>query len=884
MEGGGDGRDDLYRFELERTLGLINSPLSNCLYHSDGKRALVGALNTVYVWNIRTGQVAQKWTDPGCQAEVSVLCASPRDSNLFAAGYTDGSVRLWRLGEEDAGTLELVFSGHKNAVTVLAFDATGGLLASGARDNDIVVWDLISESGLYRLCGHGNAVTGLAFTAQGKALVSASKDGLLKVWDLATRHCVETCVQHTGEICCLVVFPDRNRLCTMGVDNKLYLFALSEDTIAAKLNGQETADGAEDNACILRLIETVHRSSNERAMHAIIGGGSEQQQYLACLGTDRSLEIWQVLGEEQYQKKQKQREQKEPKKTLSWLKQLRYTRLQSKARSVEFTPGWKIRTKDSLRMLVGFTDNQLAELVVPLERTAELSIPVAVDGLGHRTECRSVAINAEGTLLASASREELKIWKVDSGSLVRSVEVQEPSVLDFVPGSERCLLVGDLSGALHLIDYVDGEFIDSVQAHVGGVKALALRPDRRGFMSGGADKSIKFWEFKSRSAANGAASGLRLKMIKTLQMNDEVLCLKYSPDLRYIAVATMDMTVKVFFEDSLRFYLSLYGHKLPVTDMDISGDGKVLISASADKNVKIWSLEFGECRRSLFAHQEAVTSVAFVPGTRRFLSCSKDKTIKYWDAVKFTDLQKLSVHHGEVWALRMAQGGGGDVRFVTVSKDRTIRIWRASEEPLFPEEERELALESQIDRSLVEDNPHEREGGREETGRASTKTLSNMKTGERIMECIEAADDERRKWDEYRLAKAQNIPITEPTPGALYLALGGADKTPAEVVLAAFERIPLPDVEEALLCLPMNVLPSLLYYVRCWLEGRRNVVMSSRILDTILHLFHASIIATPSLRSLLEEIRDLERQTLEQLRQVIGYNNAALKMLSVAQG
>ena len=38
-----------------------------------------------------------------------------------------------------------------------------------------------------------------------------------------------------------------------------------------------------------------------------------------------------------------------------------------------------------------------------------------------------------------------------------------------------------------------------------------------------------------------------------------------SHDGKYIAVALLDSTVKVFFEDSLKFSLSLYGHKLPVS-------------------------------------------------------------------------------------------------------------------------------------------------------------------------------------------------------------------------------------------------------------------------------------------------------------------------------
>lgn len=67
---------------------------------------------------------------------------------------------------------------------------------------------------------------------------------------------------------------------------------------------------------------------------------------------------------------------------------------------------------------------------------------------------------------------------------------------------------------------------------------------------------------------------------------------------------------QVFFTDSLKFFLSLYGHKLPVLTMDISSDGTLLVSGSADKNIKIWGLDFGDCHKSLFAHQDAVTQVS----------------------------------------------------------------------------------------------------------------------------------------------------------------------------------------------------------------------------------------------------------------------------------
>ena len=94
--------------------------------------------------------------------------------------------------------------------------------------------------------------------------------------------------------------------------------------------------------------------------------------------------------------------------------------------------------------------------------------------------------------------------------------------------------------------------------------------------------------------------------------------MRHSPDGRLLAVSLLDSTIKVFFEDTLKFFLSLYGHKLPVCDhyvicmdwnvnitlilclpdsgysvlqamtIDISSDSTMLISGSADKNIKIW--------------------------------------------------------------------------------------------------------------------------------------------------------------------------------------------------------------------------------------------------------------------------------------------------------
>lgn len=212
---------------------------------------------------------------------------------------------------------------------------------------------------------------------------------------------------------------------------------------------------------------------------------------------------------------------------------------------------------------------------------------------------RAVALSSDDEYLASTSGNgQLKVWGTRGGrQCIRTCAgVGFGLCLAFLPG-DRHVVVGCKEGKLHLIDLASGDVIETHDdAHAGAIWSLDVRPDGKGLMTGSADHEVKFWELEM------AEGKLSLVHTRTLKMSDDVLAVRYSrtkdPERLLVAVALLDSTVKVFYENSLRFFLSLYGHKLPVMALDISDDNEIIATASADKTVKIWGLDFGDCHRS----------------------------------------------------------------------------------------------------------------------------------------------------------------------------------------------------------------------------------------------------------------------------------------------
>lgn len=849
----------------------------------------VGGSEDIIVWDLRLSEKALVIN--GDKFEVTYLASSP-DKQFLSAGYADGTIRVFELGTTD---LVATFSGHRSAITCLSYDEDGHRLASGSKDTEIIIWDVVAERGLHRLSGHKGLITQVAFLHNHNILVSSSKDTYVKFWDLDTTHCFKTLVGHRTEVWSLALVKNSKYLVTGSNDSELRVWEikdaqeeskfshLARENVQPDVGDEDQSDVASPITC--RKAGSILRAGTDR----VVGLTSDRDgTVLACFGNDNSLEMFEIKSDEDAKLKMKKRLRKQRKKeALSSEAENTIPTEEDEnknpslrdeiARLPVIKCGGKVKASSlalgrgrELRVANVLNNNRLELYSVSLsiKGSQPLSLRV-VESQGHHSEVRAVAFSSDSLALISGSAEALKIWNRPSLTCLRTIKTDYVLSVCFVPG-DRHVLVGLKNGKMLIVDIAAGDVLEEIEAHSKELWSICLLPDKRGCVTGGGDCTVKFWQFELVQSSESKAKVLSVLHTRSLKLEECVLCIRVSSNSRLIAVALLDSTVKVFYLDTLKFFLSLYGHKLPVTCMDISSDSSLIATGSADRNVKIWGLDFGDCHRSLFAHDNSVSGLKFVPDTHQFFTCGKDGRVKQWDADTFDRIITLQAHHGEAWDLSVSPNGQ---YVVSCGSDRVLRMFIRTEEPLVLEDEREQEREEE-ENAAVEQAEETIVEGQTALHLPSKKTVGSEKAAEMLLECLEvgmAYDQEVLEFKEAMKRSGKDITALPPPPAimAAYHA-----STSSEFLQEILAKIKSSDLEEALLRLPfssvLQLLPQLIALLEQPQQPHTEVVCRSALFLVRVH--HGPIMSSPTLLPTIRQLHHLTSTKMAALRDLVGVN------------
>ncbi|CCW67912.1 unnamed protein product [Phytomonas sp. Hart1] len=463
---------------------------------------------------------------------------------------------------------------------------------------------------------------------------------------------------------------------------------------------------------------------------------------------------------------------------------------------------------DMLHIAVLFNNNSIKTYTTRLTlNNAEGSATWTLDDLKarytlgqqvHQSEIRALSFVDNDSALLSLSKEKLLFWRLSvKGDLLERDHLDDHDFYDAkeanlsritFKGSLNCYnssvdwgeagdaaaeavsmaaissslcCVGLSNGTVCLVDAAASEitFVEPL-FHAHGVKAVVERPDKSGFLTLGSDCRVVLWTLglmavslengednrisKPSSSTNPKQVTLLLSM--EIELAELPLFAQFSPDEKFLGVGLNNHNIQLFFADTLKPYLLLFGHKLPPTSLSFSTDGTLVASVGMDKSLRFWGTDFGDCHRAIHAHDDYITQVEFVKDTHYVFTVSMDGSVKQWDGDNWTMIQLFRQHQRGLWAVAVTRNG---TCVATAGVDKCIRCFLRTQDIIFPTEEEERMAQEAMDeeaaqRATLQKLAQQQHDGLEAT-LAGQQTAATAEAAERLMEALDLVSVELQR-------------------------------------------------------------------------------------------------------------------------------------------
>jgi WD40 repeat protein len=539
-----------------------NTSITAAAFSPDGSELAVGVMNDVqndvnrrneepkeslYIYGLVSGRLLHKFRPKNYDGPAYLLY-SPDGHLLAIAPNSEEPVELWGVADEE---LHAQLKGEEFEARSwnrpMAFSPNGRFLASGGKDNRIVIWDVLSAKPVHRLRGHEKPVQALAFSPNGRQLLSGGMDTQAFLWNVAPSDQTTDLSDNDLERLWGELASDNAAIAY----HAAWVLAESPDKTLTVFKEKLKPLPSPDLTRVPRLLADLDNEEFEvreaafkelQALGPVIEGKLRQILYgKPTLEVRKRVEM---LVSEIHHRPLPAAELRQIRalQVLEWIDMPAAMALLEPL--AHGAPKLRI-TQDAEAALRTFSTRHSAPAKKPEKppsTPAQAAEPRKLSGL--KKEITSLAYTADGHLLAVGSADGTVRLFDAAGKELRTFSADDKAVfaVAFSPDGKTLATAGN-DQAIHLWEAKTGESLSVLTGHTGSITSIAFAPDGKFLASGSLDTTVRLWDLSaSKLWSKSEGSGAR------------VISVAFSPDGTTVAAGRSDECVNTVGDASWTIY------------------------------------------------------------------------------------------------------------------------------------------------------------------------------------------------------------------------------------------------------------------------------------------------------------------------------------------